>query len=171
MKRSLTGFACLFALVLAGPAHAADPIGDLLKAIDKAATFAASAPNWLMKATLYTTGARGVGARDSIGCRVVPMRTMAIDPQVVPKHSVVFIKETVGLPMPGGGAHDGFWYASDTGGAIKGQRIDLYTGSGAGSMRPLMKLNLKTITVRRVAEFPGCPQAITPDIYKVAVND
>jgi 3D (Asp-Asp-Asp) domain-containing protein len=95
---------------------------------------------------------------------------MAIDPQVVPKHSVVFIPETVGLPLPGGGVHDGFWYASDTGGAIKGQRIDLYTGSGAGSMRPLMKLNMKTLTVRRVAEFNGCPQAVTPAIYKVAVG-
>jgi 3D (Asp-Asp-Asp) domain-containing protein len=169
MKRSLTGFACLFAILLAGPAQAADPIGDLLKAIDRAATFAANAPNWLMKATLYHAGARGVGSRDSIGCKVVAMRTMAIDPQVVPKHSVVFIPETVGLPLPGGGVHDGFWYASDTGGAIKGKRIDLYTGSGAGSMRPLMKLNLKTLTVRRVAEFNGCPQAVTPEIYRVAV--
>jgi hypothetical protein len=30
--------------------------------------------------------------------------------------------------------HDGYWYASDTGGAIKGQKIDLYTGHGRGSM-------------------------------------
>jgi 3D (Asp-Asp-Asp) domain-containing protein len=167
MKRSLTGFA-LFACLLGGPAYAADPIGDLLKAIDKAKTVAVSAPSWLVKATLYHTGNRGVGSRDSIGCRVVPMRTLAVDPQVVPKHSVVFIPETVGLPMPGGGEHDGFWYASDTGGAIKGQRIDLYTGSGAGSMRALMKLNLKTVTVKRVAEFNGCPQSITPAEYKVA---
>lgn len=171
MKRSLTGFACLFAILLAGPAYAADPIGDLLKAMDKAAAFAANAPNWLMKATLYHAGAGGVGSRDSIGCRVVAMRTMAIDPQVVPKHSVVFIPETVGLPLPDGGVHDGFWYASDTGGAIKGKRIDLYTGSGAASMRPFMKLNLRTLTVRRVAEFDGCPQAVTPAIYKVAANN
>ena len=46
---------------------------------------------------------------------------------------MVFIKETVGLKMPDGQSHDGYWYASDTGGAIKGQRIDLYTGAGAGS--------------------------------------
>jgi hypothetical protein len=71
--------------------------------------------------------------------------------------------------MPDGRKHDGFWYASDTGGAIKGKRIDLYTGSGAGSMRPLMKLNLKTLTVKRVGEFDGCPQAVTPAAYKDAL--
>ena len=32
--------------------------------------------------------------------------------------------------LPGGGMHDGYWYASDTGGAIKGARIDLFTGPG-----------------------------------------
>jgi 3D (Asp-Asp-Asp) domain-containing protein len=70
---------------------------------------------------------------------------------------VVFIKETVGIKMPDGQAHDGYWYASDIGSAIKGQRIDLYTGHGAASMKPMQKLNLGTLTAVKVGNFTGCP--------------
>jgi len=61
--------------------------------------------------------------------------------------------------MPDGRPHDGYWYASDVGGAIKGNRIDLFTGSGRGSMAPMMKLNLKALTVSRAGTFEGCPRA------------
>ena len=113
-----------------------------------------------MKATYYFLGAKGVRARDSMGCRAVPMRTLAVDPRVVPKGSVVYIKETVGLPLPGGGVHDGLWYASDVGGAIKGQRIDLYTGQGAASARAIKTLNLQNLSVTRISSFDGCPPTI-----------
>jgi 3D (Asp-Asp-Asp) domain-containing protein len=87
------------------------------------------------------------------------MRTVAIDSHRVPRHTVLYIKETDGLVMPDGRKHDGFWYASDTGGAIKGDRIDLYTGTGKGSMNPLMDFNLKSLTVFKVGVFKGCPPA------------
>jgi 3D (Asp-Asp-Asp) domain-containing protein len=85
------------------------------------------------------------------------MRTAAVDGVAVPRRTKLFIQQTVGLRMPDGRLHDGYWYASDTGGAIKKGRIDLYTGTGAGSMRPLMPLNLATLTVTKVGEFTGCP--------------
>ncbi|WP_370689252.1 3D domain-containing protein [Phenylobacterium sp.] len=110
-----------------------------------------------LKATLYHAGAKGVGGLDSLGCKVVAMRTAAIDRNLIPRRTVLFIRETVGLPMPDGSSHDGYWYASDVGGAIKGQRIDLYTGSGAGSMKPLRPLNLAQLTVTKAGEFKGCP--------------
>ena len=131
-----------------------DPIGDALAAAERSAI--ENAQNWTLKATLYHSGG-SMKARDSLGCRVSAMRTAAIDPSIVGRHSIIFIKETVGLPLEGGGVHDGYWYASDTGGAIKGARIDLFTGSGAGSMRPLNALNLKTLTVTKVGDFSGCP--------------
>ena len=140
-------------------AEATDPIGDLLRGVENAGETALKAPQWLMKATYYFLGARGVRARDSMGCRAVPMRTLAVDPQVVPKGSIVFIKETVGLPMPGGGVHDGIWYASDVGGAIKGQRIDLYTGTGPKSAQVIKALNLQSLSVSQVSTFQGCPPA------------
>ena len=115
-----------------------------------------NAANWGLRATLYH-GGHAMKAHDSLGCRVSPMRTVAVDPAIVARHSIIFIKETVGLPLEGGGVHDGYWYASDIGGAIKGNRIDLFTGADSGSMRPLQGLNLKTLTVSKVGDFSGCP--------------
>ena len=138
-------------------AAAADPIGDTLHDVQSAAGAALKAPQLLMKATYYFRGNRGVRALDSMGCPAVPMRTLAVDPAVVPKGSVVFIKQTVGLPMPNGGLHNGLWYASDVGGSIRGDHIDLYTGRGAASARFVKPLSLQTLSVTRVSTFEGCP--------------
>lgn len=187
MKRFLPCLAALALGVLTPQANAqsndpVDPIGDLIQdsvaqaAVVAPATpapaeaaakapgpveraFTAMAPDWMLKATLYHAGAKGVGGRDSLGCPVVAMRTAATDRTMVPRRTILFIKETVGMPMPGGGSHDGYWYASDVGGAVKGNRIDLFTGHGRGSMQPMMKLNLRTLTVSKVGTFDGCPKA------------
>ncbi len=98
-----------------------------------------------------------MNSHDSLGCPVSAMRTVAVDPAVVSRHSIIYIKETDGLRLADGGVHDGYWYASDIGGAIKGQRIDLFTGRDTASMRPLQGLNLKLLTVSKVGEFTGCP--------------
>ena len=144
-----------------------DPIGDLVNsALEQVSSLALSPaammlPDWKLAVRMYHAGAKGVGGKDSLGCKVVAMRTVAIDPKIIPKGSVVYIPETVGLPVPGVGVHDGMWYASDTGGAIRGAMIDLYTGFGSYSMQPLMKkgLNLKTLSAHRIGEFKGCPPA------------
>ncbi|HUZ14469.1 MAG TPA: 3D domain-containing protein [Caulobacteraceae bacterium] len=162
MKRFL---GCLATLALAFSASAAsaapasldnDPIGALIgQAITSALQQAA--PDFLLKATLYHAGEPGMSARDSLGCKVVAMRTAAVDGRRVPRHTVLFIKQTVGLPMPGGGVSDGFWYASDLGSAIHAGRIDLFTGQGAASMVPLLSLNLATLSVVDAGTFAGCP--------------
>ena len=131
-----------------------DPMGDAITAALRSQEENAS--DWALKATLYHGGG-GMRAHDSLGCPVAAMRTVAVDPAIVSRRSIIFIKETVGLPLPGGGQHDGYWYASDVGGAIKGQRIDLFTGPGAASMRALASLNLHTLTVTKVGDFTGCP--------------
>ena len=161
MRRRLAALAALplmFGLTQsAQAAPAKDPIGDLIVSALTGAL--PGTPEFNMKATLYHAGAKGVGALDSLGCKVVAMRTVAVDTAVVPRRTKLFIKETVGLPMPDGSKHDGFWYASDTGGAIKGEKIDLFTGHGSSSMRPLMALNLAKLTVAKAGEFKGCPPA------------
>jgi 3D (Asp-Asp-Asp) domain-containing protein len=159
LKRILAPLACL-ALVVPGAgakADTTDPVGDLLGQI--AAQVAPILETFGLKATLYHGGGRGIRDRDALGCKVVPMRTAAVDGVMVHKGELIYIKETVGLPMPDGRLHDGYWYASDTGGAIHKGRIDLFTGDGAGSMAPLMPLNLATLTVARVGLFAGCPKA------------
>jgi len=157
MRRRLAALAVLPLIFLGQNAQAAsaDPVGDLITSIVTGAL--PSAPGWNLKATLYHAGAKGVGALDALGCKVVAMRTVAVDKNLIPKRSVLFIKETVGMKMPDGSTHDGYWYASDVGSAIKGKRIDLFTGSGAGSMRPARGLNLASLTAVKVGEFKGCP--------------
>jgi 3D (Asp-Asp-Asp) domain-containing protein len=157
MRRRLAALAVLSALALSNAAQAAtpDPIGDMIMSVVTGSM--PGAPGWNVKATLYHAGAKGVGAIDSLGCRVVAMRTAAVDKRLIPKGSILYIKETVGMRMPDGSTHDGYWYASDTGGAIKGQRIDLFTGFSAASMNPLRALNLANLTAVKVGEFKGCP--------------
>ena len=162
MRRTFAGFLAVAAMSIALPALAADaaparsdPLGDLI-----AGALTGTMPGsveYKMKATLYHAGAKGIRALDSLGCKVVAMRTLAVDKSVIPRRTVVFIKETVGLPMPNGDKHDGYWYASDVGGAIKGNKLDLFSGQGRSSMQPLMNLNLSTLSVTKVGEFKGCP--------------
>lgn len=156
MRRILACLAILAcaALPIAADAQSDDPIGDLISAANAAPDGAVA--NWKLRATLYH-GGHGMRAHDASGCAVAPMRTVAVDRSIVGRRSIIFIKETVGLPLPGGGVHDGYWYASDVGGAIKGERIDLYTGDDASSMQAMETLNLKTLTVSKVGEFTGCP--------------
>jgi 3D (Asp-Asp-Asp) domain-containing protein len=165
----IAGLVAASALALATPiAQPADAIGDLLQSmamqpsatqIGPAPSPTTAGPEIQLQATLYHAGASGVGGRDSLGCKVSPMRTVAVDTRVIPRRTILFIKETVGMKLPNGAEHDGIWYASDTGGAIKGQRIDLYTGQGAGSMRAFFArgINKGAITARQIGQFEGCP--------------
>jgi 3D (Asp-Asp-Asp) domain-containing protein len=157
LRRRLAALAAVSTLLGAVDAQAAptDPIGDLLMSVLTGSV--PGSPGYKLKATLYHAGARGVGALDSLGCKVVAMRTAAVDAALIPRRTVLFIKETVGLPMPDGSIHDGYWYASDVGGGIKGERIDLYTGKGGASMRPMMPLNLSKLSAVKVGQFKGCP--------------
>jgi len=157
MRRRLAALAIAPLLAIASNSQAAssDPLGDLITSVISGAV--PGGPVFNLKATLYHAGAKGVGALDSLGCKVVAMRTVAVDRTVVPRRSVLFIKETVGLKMPDGSSHDGYWYASDVGGAIKGQRIDLYTGRSSGSMSQLKGLNLARLSAVKVGDFTGCP--------------
>lgn len=112
---------------------------------------------WSASARLYHAGGGGATGNDSLGCRPVAMRTVATDPRYIPRRTVLFIPETVGLRLADGTVHDGYWYASDTGGAIKGQKIDLYTGHGRGSMQQARRLNMRTLTIVDAGRFDGCP--------------
>ena len=116
-------------------------------------------PAWRASARLYHAGGGGATGNDSLGCRPIAMRTVATDPRVIPRRTKLFIRETVGLRMADGTTHDGYWYASDTGGAIKGNKVDLYTGHGRGSMSPIMRLNMRTLSIADAGRFDGCPPA------------
>jgi 3D (Asp-Asp-Asp) domain-containing protein len=146
----------------AAPAIVVDPIGDIIQAAEGVMAQAVNAVDNQVRATLYYARIKGMRSTDSLGCKLAPMRTVAVDPSVFPRHSVLFIKETVGMKLPDGAVHDGFWYASDVGGAIKGLKVDLFTGVTAQSMRSFQRLNTATLTAVRVGVFQGCPSIRSP---------
>ena len=102
MRRRLAALAVLSALAFAPNAQAApnDPVGDLITSLVSGTLPGTGVFN--VKATLYHAGAKGVGGLDSLGCKVVPMRTIAVDKTIIPRRTVIFIKETVidGKPQP-----------------------------------------------------------------------
>jgi 3D (Asp-Asp-Asp) domain-containing protein len=83
--------------------------------------------------TRYTvaTGPYGDGVRDFI---LVPFRTIAVDPATIPFGSLVYVPAARGseLRLPDGSTavHDGYFFAADRGGAIKGTHIDVFVGMG-----------------------------------------
>jgi 3D (Asp-Asp-Asp) domain-containing protein len=64
--------------------------------------------------------------------RVVPYRSIAVDPAVIPFGSVIFIPQARGtkLTLPSGHEviHDGYFFAADRGGAIEKNHIDVFLG-------------------------------------------
>ncbi len=66
--------------------------------------------------------------RGASGKPVTPLRSLAVDTDVIPLGSVVFIPEYVGLPLPGGGQHDGCFRADDRGSKVTGRHVDIFTG-------------------------------------------
>lgn len=120
-------------------------------------TLMAEQADWSARVTLYHAGGGGATGNDSLGCRPIPMRTLAVDPRRIPRRTRLFIPETVGMQMPDGTVHDGFWYASDTGGVIRGLKVDFYTGHGRASMRPAMRFNTRNVTLVEAGRFEGCP--------------
>jgi 3D (Asp-Asp-Asp) domain-containing protein len=147
-------------LLSIAPAAPLDPIGELIRHTEDAAETAVDELE--VKATLYYARIKGMSARDSLGCKLAPMRTVAVDPSVFPRHSVLYIQQTVGMKLPDGTLHDGYWYASDVGRAIKGLHVDLFTGVTAQSMRAFQALNLASIKAVKVGTFEGCPSSKSP---------
>lgn len=64
---------------------------------------------------------------------LVPLRTIAVDKASIPFGSVLYIPAARGAVVraPSGKelVHDGYFFAADTGGAIKGAHIDIFAGA------------------------------------------
>lgn len=66
------------------------------------------------------------------GYKLVPYRTIAVDPKTIPYGTVLYIPEAIGTTLQISDSvsiiHDGYFFAGDTGGAIKQNHIDVFTG-------------------------------------------
>lgn len=72
-------------------------------------------------------------AQGTTGCGLTPWASMAVDPTVLPLGGIL----AYSLPnQPDtGGVRNGLGFAQDTGGAIRGRRVDMFTGGGEGAYR------------------------------------
>lgn len=72
--------------------------------------------------------------------RLIPFRTIAVDKDVIPYGTVIYIPAAKGklVSLPNGElmTHDGYFFAGDTGGAIKKNHIDIFTGIYTGNPFP-----------------------------------
>ena len=80
----------------------------------------------------YFTAATGTYGDGVKGYRLIPFRTVAVDSKTLPYGTVIFIPKARGaeITLPSGevAKHDGYFFAADTGGAIKGKHIDVFCG-------------------------------------------
>jgi 3D (Asp-Asp-Asp) domain-containing protein len=64
---------------------------------------------------------RGAGLRP-----LIPFKSVAVDPRLVPIGEPIYIPEFDGLVLPDGSIHDGCVRADDTGGGIKRRKMDFF---------------------------------------------
>lgn len=105
-----------------------------------------------------------------LGCGVrnhplLPFRTIAVDPALIPIESVVFVPELRGRTFRYNGrefVHDGYLFAGDRGGAIKGRHIDVFLEEqAAGALEDLFaSIDTRTFAAHIVDASDSAAQAI-----------
>lgn len=105
----------------------------------------------------------GVGS-----CHLKPFRSVAVDPAKIPLGSKIFVKETVGIVLPDGSVHDGYWYAEDVGSMINNLHVDFFVGL-KGEMKRMRdagidegKVSVKIISVPKPSE--NCALSLLTDL-------
>jgi len=106
----------------------------------------------------FTDAKWGLGCRDQ---PLVPFRSIATDPKVIPTGSVVMIEQFVGMKLPGGGYHDGTFWADDVGGSIKGKHIDVFIAR---------RQHLKHMRQKLPRRYRGAMQTIDAPLDRGKVN-
>ena len=67
--------------------------------------------------------------RGAAGTPIMPLVTVAADTTVLPLGTVIYLPEMDGIPMPGGEPLDGCFVVEDRGSRVKGDHVDIFTGS------------------------------------------
>lgn len=118
-----------------------------------------------------TRRARFKKVSHALGCGVrnhplVPFRTIAVDPAKIPIESVIFVPELRGRAFRYNGrdyVHDGYLFAGDRGGAIRGAHIDVFMVDGGA--KPLEDLfastDARTFAAHVVRENHASARAVT----------
>src|SRR5216683_2949944 len=79
----------------------------------------------------------GVGAP---GYKLIPYRTVSVDPRRIKVGTVLWLPALAGLTLPSGEVHDGFCFAHDTNDTATGKEIGLFVGFDGDAPGPLKHL-------------------------------
>jgi hypothetical protein len=93
---------------------------------------------------------RGAGVRP-----LIPFKSVAVDPRVVRLGEPLYIPEFDGMVLPDGSIHDGCVRADDTGGGIKGRKMDFFVVT-YGNFRFLLDGLLGVTWITPHVEAPRC---------------
>jgi 3D (Asp-Asp-Asp) domain-containing protein len=93
---------------------------------------------------------RGAGLRP-----LIPFKSVAVDPRVVQLGEPLYIPEFDGMVLPDGSIHDGCVRADDTGGGIKGRKMDFFVVT-YGNFRFLLDELLGVTWITPYVEAPRC---------------
>jgi 3D (Asp-Asp-Asp) domain-containing protein len=103
--------------------------------------------------------------RGATGKAITPLVTVAVDSEVIPLGTPLFVPELAGLPRDEAAraAHDGCFVAQDRGLRVKGKHIDVFTGH-----RSITKLWNQRVPsnqgVTVVVDSPRCARAKVPPL-------
>lgn len=95
--------------------------------------------------------------RGATGKPITPLLTVAVDPEVIPMGTAVYVPELDGLPrdLDGSAHHDGCFVAQDKGLKVKGQHLDIFTGhASTTALWNRMVPSNRGVTV--IVESPRC---------------
>jgi 3D (Asp-Asp-Asp) domain-containing protein len=93
---------------------------------------------------------RGAGQRP-----LIPFKSVAVDPRVIRLGEPLYIPEFDGMVLPDGSIHDGCVRADDTGGGIKGRKMDFFVVT-YGNFRSLLDELLGVTWITPHVEAPRC---------------
>jgi 3D (Asp-Asp-Asp) domain-containing protein len=93
---------------------------------------------------------RGAGQRP-----LIPFKSVAVDPRVIRLGEPIYIPEFDGIILPDGSIHDGCVRADDTGGGIKGRKMDFFVVT-YGNFRSLLDELLGVTWITPHVEAPRC---------------
>ena len=94
----------------------------------------------------------------SNGCRLIPYRTIAVDPRFVKLGTKVYIPQLKGAELPDGTVHDGMFIAADRG-SFRGALVDVFVGARSPGGRPFARKGYGSrshVTVYIARKSAGC---------------
>jgi 3D (Asp-Asp-Asp) domain-containing protein len=106
------------------------------------------------------------------GYQVVPFRSLAVDTKVIPLGTVLFIPAARGveITLPSGrkARHDGYFFASDRGGGIKDNHVDVFVGHWAENPFPsfVSSTPTRTFEAYRIAD-----ERVRPHLHNLHAFD